>query len=121
MTRILLFSKQTLLARGVESLLQQEPAMQIVGWATSLADALDRIRDHRPDVVIVDCAGSCADSAPAIVRILQERAGIRVVGLSPQDNRISLFFGQERDVEKPADLIEALRCGSEQTYQDESA
>lgn len=54
MIRVVLVDDQTLVRRGVRSLLELAGDIAIVAEASDGEDALAAIRDHRPDVVLLD-------------------------------------------------------------------
>jgi DNA-binding NarL/FixJ family response regulator len=71
MRRIFILSSHPLFGQGVESLLRQEAGLIIVGQETDADKALERIKEIRPDVVILDCAEPECDPTLAVMRILR--------------------------------------------------
>ena len=49
----------------------------------------------------------CAPT-PAVVRILREGVGTKVIGLNLQDNTICIYRGEQRVVKEVEDLVEAI-------------
>ena len=54
MIRVVLVEDQTLVRQGLESLLNLAPDIRVVAHAGDGEEALERIRRHRPDVVLLD-------------------------------------------------------------------
>jgi DNA-binding NarL/FixJ family response regulator len=108
MKRVFMLSNHPLLGQGVESLLRWETGLEIVGREVDVDKAIDRIRELRPDAVILDCAEPRGEPAPAVMRILQEGLGIKVVELNLQDNTMCIYRGEQRVVKSSTDLIEAI-------------
>ena len=52
--RILLADDHALVLEGLRSLLDSQPDMQVVGAATDGAQVMDQLRNHKPDVVVLD-------------------------------------------------------------------
>jgi len=63
---------------------------------------------HQPDVVIVDSGDPADDPMPAVMRILREGVGIKVIGLNLQDNTMCIYRGEQRVVKEVKDLVEAI-------------
>jgi DNA-binding NarL/FixJ family response regulator len=52
--RVLLADDHEILRQGLKLLFEVQPDMQVVGEARTGAEALEQIREHRPDVAIMD-------------------------------------------------------------------
>ena len=92
----------------IESLLRQEKGLDIVGRETDVDKALERIKELQPDVVIVDSGDLASEPMPAVMRILREGVGTRVIGLNLQDNTMCIYRGEQRVVKEVKDLVEAI-------------
>jgi DNA-binding NarL/FixJ family response regulator len=108
MKRVFILSSHPLFGRGVESLLCRETGLEIVGWETDVDNAIRRIRELQPDVVILDNADPACDPTPAVMRILREGVGTKVIGLNLQDNTMCIYRGEQRVVKEVTDLVEAI-------------
>jgi chemotaxis response regulator CheB len=108
MRRVFILSFHPLFGQGVESLLRREARLEIVGQETDADKALERLKEIRPDVVILDCAETACDPTPAVMRILREGLGTKVIGLNLQDNTLYIYRGEQRLVKEVKDLIEAI-------------
>jgi TorA maturation chaperone TorD len=108
MKRVFLVASSTLFGRGVENLLRQEPAVELVGCETDAGRAVDQIKELRPDVVILDSSDPMCDRALAMMRILREGLGTKVIGLSLQDSTICIYRGEKRVAREMEDLMDAI-------------
>jgi DNA-binding NarL/FixJ family response regulator len=108
MRRVFILSCHPLFGQGVESLLRREAGLEIVGQETDLDQAVERIKEIRPDVVILDCAEPARDPTLAVMRILREGLGTKVIGLNLQNNTLYIYRGEQRLVKEVKDLIEAI-------------
>ena len=108
MKRVFILSSHPLFGQGVESLLRQETGLDVVGRETDADKAIERVKELRPDVVIVDSGYPACDPTPAAIRILGEGLGTKVIGLSLQDNKMFIYRGEQRVVKEVKDLVEAI-------------
>ena len=108
MKRIFMFSTNPLFGQGVESLLRRETGLEMVGRETDVDKAIGRIKELQPDVVILDSGDPACDLTPAVMRILREGVGTKVIGLNLQDNTICIYRGEQRVVKEVKDLVEAI-------------
>ena len=108
MKRVFILSSHPLFSQGVENLLRREAGLDIVGREADADKALERIKEIRPDVVILDCAEPECDPTLAVMRILREGLETKVIGLNLQDNTICIYRGEQRVVKDVKDLVEAI-------------
>jgi DNA-binding NarL/FixJ family response regulator len=108
MMRVLIVSSSPLFSQGVESLLRQESSLEVMGREVDVDKAMERIRELKPDVVIVDSGDPACGPTPAVMRILREGVGAKVIGLNLQNNTICIYRGEQRVVKEVKDLVEAI-------------
>jgi DNA-binding NarL/FixJ family response regulator len=90
-TRMLLVDDQRLVAEGLRAILERELDIQVVGQATSAAEALELCAAHRPALVLADVwiQGS---SSVAMVRAMRERVpDIRILALTSRGDDETLL------------------------------
>jgi len=83
--RILLTDDQALFRAGLRVVLDAQPDMEVVGEASDGAEALDRIRELRPDVLLLDMRMAGVDGVETVRRLFSgevEGALPRVVVLT---------------------------------------
>jgi two-component system response regulator NreC len=85
--RCLLVHDHVLLRQGLRRLLEDEPDMEVVAEAGSAVEALQRVFDHRPEIVITDAHLFECAAVQAEWLILQESPQSKVLFLSmhPED------------------------------------
>ncbi len=108
MKRVFILSTHPLFSQGVESLLRHEPGLEIVGWQADVDNAIERIKELQADVVILDSGDLACNLTPAVMRILREGGGTKVIGLNLQDNTMCIYRGEQRVVKEVKDLVEAI-------------
>jgi DNA-binding NarL/FixJ family response regulator len=85
--RVLLADDQTLVRSGFRVLLERTDGIEVVGEAADGAEAVRRVRDERPDVVLMDIRMPVLDGLAATRDIVSDRAlaDVRVVMLTTFD------------------------------------
>ncbi len=108
MTRIFIISNHLMFGRGLESLLRRESKLDVVGCETDEQKAIEQIKGLHPDVVILYGNGPPCDSTPALMRILRENPGIKVIGLNLKNNILYVYQTMQWVVKGLEDLIKAI-------------
>ncbi len=106
--RVFIVASHPLFAQGVQSLLEGQQDLAVVGMAPADLDVIDKIRASRPDVVILD-ADSDAQMT-LLPALLRENMGVKLVGLTLEDNRIDIYYQKQFVGTGVADLVEAVRA-----------
>lgn len=106
--RVIVVLNESLIGRGVESLLSREMDLNVTGVPFIDDRALiDQIVEFQPNVVIVDESlifGRKID----FLSLLRTDPKMRLLVLSNQDNRINIYDRQEIPVTQSTDLISAI-------------
>jgi len=108
MKSVFVLSRHSLLSQGIERLLAQEARLEIVNPEADLSTAVDCIQKHHPDVVIVNLDDPELELSPAFLCILRERLGTCVIGLSLNENCISIYRGEHKEIRQVEDLVDAI-------------
>ncbi len=108
MTRVLLVSKYPLFGRGIQSLLRQQFDIDILGQIEPI-EAIERIRDLRPEVVITDSTEVSHVPDSIVAQILAMPFPPRVIGLNLEDNTLHIYQGEQREAKGIEDLVAAIR------------
>jgi DNA-binding NarL/FixJ family response regulator len=115
-TRILLVDDHAILRAGLAALLDLEPDMEVVGQASSGEEALERARNLRADVVVMDLAMPGMGGLEATRQIAAAELGVRVLVLTSHAEEEYLLpvleaggSGYVQKTNAEEDLIEAIR------------
>jgi PAS domain S-box-containing protein len=112
---VLFVDDHAIMRQGLIQLVAGQPNIQVVGEAANGLEAIERVRQLKPDVVVMDVSMPEMDGIEATRRIRAEFPEVRVIGLSMyQEEQIANSMrnaGAEAFVSKtasPAELLEAI-------------
>ena len=88
--KILLVDDHTVLRSGLRLLLESQGEFQVVGEAASGEEALERLRELYPDIVIMDLAMPGMDGLTAMVRIQESYPRVKVLVMTQHADRAYL-------------------------------
>lgn len=91
--RVLIVDDQTLFRQGLRVLLSVQQDIEVVGEAQDGAEALRRIAECAPNVVLMDVEMPVLDGVTATRRIRQEFPACQVIILTTFDNDEYVFEG----------------------------
>lgn len=113
--RVLIVDDHSIVRQGIHALLAMGHDIDIVGEATNGREAVEKVGELKPDVVVMDIAMPRMDGLEATRRIHKQYPGVKVVILTQHDNReyilSSIKAGAAGCIPKHAlatDLIAAL-------------
>lgn len=84
--KVLIVDDHTLVRAGIRSLLALVDGIEVVGEASDGKEALDRVRQLMPDVVLMDLAMPGMGGLEATRRMRREFPGIKVLALTQYDD-----------------------------------
>jgi PAS domain S-box-containing protein len=80
--RVLVADDHRVVREGLITMLQEQPAIKVIGEAADGQQALDLTLRMKPEVVLMDISMPVLDGIEATRRITQALPGVRVIGLS---------------------------------------
>lgn len=80
--RVLLVDDHAVVRAGYRRLIDAEPDMRLVAEAENAAQAVTAVREHRPDVVVMDLSLREGSGLDAIARLLERQPELRVLVFS---------------------------------------
>jgi DNA-binding NarL/FixJ family response regulator len=114
--RVLIVDDHPIVRKGIRNLLDPATGITVVGEASNGAEALQMIKDLKPEVVLLDMKLPDMSGIDVIKKIYESKFASRVLGLSSYDDRqfISQLLnygasGYLLKEEVPEDIIEAVR------------
>jgi PAS domain S-box-containing protein len=113
-TRVLFVDDHSMLRKGLINLVGNQPGIDVAGEASNGREAIDQVRQLKPDVVVMDVSMPEMDGIEATRHIKAQWPEVRVIGLSMfEDEHIShsmLEAGAEAFVSKTASSAELLKA-----------
>jgi len=114
--RVLTVDDHPLLREGICTLINSQPDMSIVGEASTGAEALERFRELRPDITLMDVRLPDKSGIDAMLAIRSEFPGARVIMLTSSEGDVeiqrALGAGAQGYILKsmpPKDMVDAVR------------
>src|SRR3954451_15565095 len=114
--RVLIAADHAVVRQGLRTFLELQDDVDVVADVEDGEQALVAVREHRPDVVLMDLVMPRMDGVEAIRRIVAERPGTRVVALTSflDDDKVlpAVRAGAAGYLLKdvgPADLVKGIR------------
>jgi DNA-binding NarL/FixJ family response regulator len=114
--RVLSADDHALLREGIAAVVNAQPDMTMIAQASSGREAIQLVREHRPDVTLMDLRMPDINGIDALVAILTEFPGARVVMLTTFEGDVeiqrALAAGARGYLLKnmpPKELVEAIR------------
>jgi DNA-binding NarL/FixJ family response regulator len=84
--RVLIVDDHTLVRDGIKALLALATDIEVVGEAANGMEALEKVREFAPDVVLMDLAMPIMGGLEATRRIRKESTGTKVLALTQYDD-----------------------------------
>lgn len=119
--KVMLVDDQTLVREGIKSLLNLSERIQIVGEASDGQEALDRLSEFQPDIVLMDIRMPRLDGIGALKAMQEQGASIPVIILTTFDDHELVLNGiragakgfllKDVSLESLVDAIESVMRG----------
>ena len=113
--RVLLVDDDDLMRAGIRSILSSDETIDVVGEAADGGEAVERIRECGPDVVLMDIRMPGVDGISATREVLADSSEVRVVVLTTFDDDDYIFDALNAGASgfllkrtKPEELIDAI-------------
>ena len=115
MIRILLADDHTILRQGLRRMLEDEGGFQIVGEASDGFEAVEKVRELKPDILVVDLVMPRLNGLEVTSRVKQEAHPPRVIVLSMRKSEPYIMEalrngadGYVLKSEDPQDMVNAI-------------
>lgn len=114
--RVLTVDDHPLLREGIAAIINNQPDMSIVAEAASSSEAVQRFREHRPDVTLMDLRLPDASGIDAMIAIRAEFADARIIMLTTFEGDVEIQRALEAGARgymlksmPPRELVEVIR------------
>ncbi len=89
--RVLVVDDHPLVSQGLAKIIDQNERMQVIAEAHDGASGIEAFRKHAPDVTLIDLMLPDMQGTEAMVRILREYPGARILILSSSEGDADIF------------------------------
>ncbi len=114
--RVFIAEDHAIVRKGVRNLLSLETDIEVIGEATNGREAVERVNDLNPDVILMDLVMPELDGIQAIQQIMVDHPNAKVLVLTSFDTDDKIFpaikagaLGYLLKDSDPADLVSAIR------------
>jgi DNA-binding NarL/FixJ family response regulator len=100
--RVLIVSRNRLLAHGLESLIARYQDIQVVGAISAVSHLPQAVKDLTPDAVIVE------GDLSRLHKVIDTLSGVRVLAMTLDANALDVYERQHVDVAGVQELVAAI-------------
>ncbi len=116
MIRVVVADDQAVVRGGLRMILESEPDFEVAGEAENGLDAIARVREHDPDVVLMDVRMPELDGIEATARLVASGSRAKVLVLTTYDLDENIYDALKAGAagflvktDTPARLVDAIR------------
>jgi DNA-binding NarL/FixJ family response regulator len=88
--RVLSVDDHPLLSEGIATIINSQPDMTLISQASSGTDAIQKFRDHRPDVTLMDLRLPDLSGIDVLIAIRSEFANARIIMLTTFEGDVEI-------------------------------
>jgi len=107
--RVLIVSEPSMFEEAIETLLREEPDLEIVGRETDPHQAVERIRECHPDVVIVADGEGETGLEAELLRLVREGFPMSIVEVHLATNTVCIYWGEQQPIRAVGDLVNTVQ------------
>jgi len=114
--RVLYVDDHPLMREGIAAIINNQPDMLLSAEASNGSEAVQRFREHRPDVTLMDLGLPDISGIDALIAIRREFADARIVIFTTYNEDVDIQRALEAGARgyllksmRPIDLVEAVR------------
>ena len=83
--KVLVVDDHSIVRRGLVTLINEQPDLQVIGEAANESEAIFAFRQERPDILVMDWSLKQRDSGPLLVALLREQPTLPALVVSVHD------------------------------------
>jgi DNA-binding NarL/FixJ family response regulator len=115
-TRVLSVDDHPLVREGIAAIVNNQPDMSLIAEASNSSEAVQRFREHRPDVTLMDLRLPDASGIDAMIAIRAEFSDARIIMLTTFEGDVEIQRALEAGARgymlksmAPRDLVDVIR------------
>jgi len=89
---------------GIEELLGGDPGLEIVGRETDPRQAVRRIKESHPDVIILADGEAARGLEAELLGLVREGLQVRIVEVHLETNTLCIYCGEQQSIREVGDL-----------------
>jgi len=109
MARVFVLSGPSLFGNGIEALLGEEPGLDIVGRETDPRQAVGRIRECHPDVVVLADGEGETGLEAELLRLVREGFPMSIVEVHLATNTVCIYCGEQQSILEAGALVHTVQ------------
>jgi len=98
-----------LFGNGIEGLLGEEPGLEIVGRETDPRQAVRRVKETHPDVIILTDGEAATGLDAELLGLVREGFHMRIVEVHLATNTVCLYCGEQQPIREVRDLVDTVQ------------
>jgi hypothetical protein len=106
--RVLVVAEPSMFDEGIEELLRQEPGLEVVGREADPRQAVSRIRETHPDVIILTDGERATGLDVELLRLVREGVHVRIVEVHLETNTVCIYCGEQQPIREVQDLVDTV-------------
>ncbi|HUW95405.1 MAG TPA: hypothetical protein VMW58_06425 [Anaerolineae bacterium] len=107
--RVFIVAEPSLFEEGIEELLRQEEGLEIVGREEDPHEAVRRIRECLPDVVVFTDGEGATELEAELLRLVREGLHVRIVEVHLETNTVCIYCGERHSIREAGDLVRTVQ------------
>jgi hypothetical protein len=109
--RVFVICELGLFGEALEGLLGGEPGLEIVGREADPREAVRRVKEAHPDVIVVTDGEAATGLDAELLDLVREGLHVRIVEVHLGANTVCVYCGEQQHIREFQDLVDALgRC-----------
>jgi DNA-binding NarL/FixJ family response regulator len=106
--RVFVVAEPSMFDEGIQAILRQEPGLEIVGRETDPQEAIGRIKEAHPDVVVLTDGEPATGLVSELLRLVGEGFHVRIVEIHLETNSLCVYCGEQQSIREVRDLVDSL-------------
>ena len=105
---MLVVSDRSLFGEGIAGLLGEESGLEIVGREVDPRQAVKRIKETHPDVIILTDGETATGLDAELLGLVREGLHMRIVEVHLATNTMCIYCGEQQPIREIGDLVDTL-------------
>jgi len=108
-TGLFVLSGPSLFGHGIEALICEQPGLELVGRETDPRQAVGRIKESHPDVVVCTNGEGATELEAELLRLTREGLHVRIVEVQLGTDTLCIYCGEQHPIREVGDLVHTVQ------------